>query len=72
MTPGINASTITRMNTRLIWDEKKRRENLAKHGLDFADAGKVLDSRFRMDTPVRRGGEDRVERCPMLSGSLRY
>jgi uncharacterized protein len=37
-----------------IWDEPKRRANLHKHGLDFADARKVftgptftiLDSRF--------------------------
>ncbi len=25
-----------------IWDETKRRSNLAKHGLDFADAPKVF------------------------------
>jgi len=32
------------MKGRLIWDDAKRRENLAKHGLDFADAGEVLHS----------------------------
>jgi uncharacterized DUF497 family protein len=26
-----------------IWDEAKRRSNLAKHGLDFADAHKVFN-----------------------------
>jgi uncharacterized DUF497 family protein len=25
-----------------VWDEAKRRSNLAKHGLDFADAEKVF------------------------------
>jgi uncharacterized DUF497 family protein len=38
----------------LEWDEKKRRENLAKHGIDFADLDPlfsgltitVLDSRY--------------------------
>ena len=27
---------------RYIWDEAKRKANLKKHGLDFADAGKVF------------------------------
>lgn len=48
------------MKTKLVWDEPKRLANLQKHGLDFADAGEVLDSRFRMDTPVIRGNESRV------------
>lgn len=28
--------------TRYTWDESKRQANLAKHGLDFADAEKVF------------------------------
>ena len=28
---------------RFTWDEAKRRANLAKHGLDFADAQRVLE-----------------------------
>lgn len=48
------------METRLTWDEAKRAANLRKHGLDFADAGEVLDSSYRMDVPVLRGGEPRV------------
>ncbi len=28
---------------RFTWDEAKRRANLAKHGLDFADASRVFD-----------------------------
>ena len=27
---------------RYVWDERKRRANLKKHGLDFADAWKVF------------------------------
>jgi hypothetical protein len=27
---------------RIVWDEEKRRANLRKHGLDFADAEKVF------------------------------
>jgi uncharacterized DUF497 family protein len=40
-----------------VWDEPKRRANLKKHGLDFADAARVLegvtytfeDTRFNYD-----------------------
>lgn len=49
------------MNRDLVWDETKRRTNLAKHGLDFADAGEVLDSRFRLDIPIVRRGEVRIQ-----------
>ncbi|MCL2656837.1 MAG: BrnT family toxin [Betaproteobacteria bacterium] len=49
------------MQTRLIWDEAKRERNLAKHGLDFADARWVLDSRYRLDVEVLRGDELRVQ-----------
>lgn len=28
---------------RFTWDEAKRKANLAKHGLDFADASRVFD-----------------------------
>lgn len=45
------------MGIKLIWDEAKRRSNLVKHGLDFGDAGEVLESRFRLDIAVVRGGE---------------
>lgn len=48
------------MTARLVWDEAKRATNLRKHGLDFADAGEVLDSRYRMDVPEVRGSEARV------------
>ena len=49
------------MKTQLIWDEAKRMANLAKHGLDFAEAGIVLESRYRLDVSVVRQGEFRVQ-----------
>lgn len=58
------------MGTRLIWDEGKRLANIAKHGLDFADAGEVIDSRFRLDVPVLRGGEARVQSISYALGVL--
>ena len=45
---------------RLEWDEQKRAENLKKHGLDFADALKVLTADYRMDMSVIRNGEQRT------------
>jgi len=49
------------MKTKLIWDETKRQINLQKHGLDFADASWVLDSRYRLDIVSMRHGEYRVQ-----------
>lgn len=49
------------MEARLIWDEAKRQANLAKHGLDFAQAGAVLDSRYRLDVVSMRGSERRIQ-----------
>ncbi|MCK2127597.1 BrnT family toxin [Thauera aromatica] len=58
------------METRLTWDEAKRQANLAKHGLDFAAAGEVLDSRYRLDIPVRRADEHRVMSISYALGFL--
>lgn len=49
------------MDRALTWDERKRELNLAKHGLDFADAELVLDSDIRLDLPVIRNGEQRIQ-----------
>ncbi|MDD5057312.1 MAG: BrnT family toxin [Sideroxydans sp.] len=58
------------METKLIWDETKRRVNLRKHGFDFADASEVLDSRYRMDVSTVRGGEVRVQSVSYALGFL--
>lgn len=49
------------MNTTLVWDEVKREANRAKHGLDFMDAGWVLESDIRLDITVVRKGEERIQ-----------
>ena len=49
------------MKNKLIWDETKRQTNLQKHSLDFADANEVLESRYRFDIDVVRGGELRTQ-----------
>lgn len=46
---------------KLEWDENKRQGNLRKHGLDFADAAEILESRYRMDRAIVRGGELRIQ-----------
>ena len=48
------------MGHALIWDESKRQRNLRKHGLDFAHAAEVLESRYRLDIAIVRGGEVRT------------
>ena len=49
------------MQSRFTWDETKREINLAKHHLDFADAGLVLDSPFRLDVESVRNNEERTQ-----------
>lgn len=49
------------MSVDYIWDESKRVANLAKHGLDFADAVWVLESPLRLDVPTLRNGEARLQ-----------
>jgi uncharacterized DUF497 family protein len=48
------------MDAKLSWYKTKRQINLRKHGLDFASAGVVLDSRYRLDIPVVHGTESRT------------
>ena len=52
------------MDLKLGWDEAKRQANLRKHGLDFADAGEVLESRYRLDVQEWRKAERRVLSIP--------
>ena len=49
------------MRSRLTWSEQKRATNLEKHHLDFADAGLVLDNRFRLDIDGVRNSEERTQ-----------
>ena len=58
------------MGKKLIWDETKRRSNLAKHGLDFRDAGEVMDSRYRLDIAAVRGDEIRMQSISYALGFL--
>jgi uncharacterized DUF497 family protein len=58
------------MDAKLSWDETKREINLRKHGLDFALADVVLDSRYRLDIPVVRGAEPRTMSMSYAMGFL--
>jgi uncharacterized DUF497 family protein len=59
------------MDLKLTWDENKRLTNLQKHGLDFRDAGEVLESRYRFDLSTVRNGEIRVQSLSYVMGVLR-
>jgi len=58
------------MQSKLIWDESKRRENLRKHGLDFANASEILDSHYRMDIAMVRASEARTQSISYALGFL--
>ena len=52
----------------LTWDEEKRRSNLARHGLDFADAEEVFRGAVLIFEDKRRSyGEQRFVALGMLS-----
>jgi uncharacterized protein len=45
---------------RFEWDEKKNRDNIRRHGIDFADAVGVFDGPMLVQLDTRRDyGEDR-------------
>jgi hypothetical protein len=46
---------------RIRWDEQKRQSSLEKRGLDFRDADWVLEFRYRLDVPVVRNDEMRLQ-----------
>jgi len=56
---------------RYEWDEAKNRSNIAKHGLDFADAAQVLTARCVTYVDDRFDyGEERFISLGMLDGRV--
>ncbi len=51
----------------LVWDEAKRKINLQKHGLDFADAGLVYDNPSKITFQSPRKGEARKQDIAMVA-----
>ena len=52
------------------WDEKKRKFNLAKHGIDFRDAAKVFDGPLVTVEDTREDyGEARYIALGLLEGA---
>jgi len=45
---------------RYAWDDKKRVENLKKHGLDFADAHTVIEDPLGAESVYFENGEERT------------
>lgn len=43
-----------------VWDEAKRKSNLEKHGLDFADAWMVYENPEKYTLDTTREGEHRL------------
>lgn len=57
------------MDMTFEWDEKKRRENLKKHGLDFVDVWEIFENEVVTDNDRRFDyGEDRFYTPRILKG----
>ena len=55
----------------ITWDDAKRRSNLAKHGLDFADAEAVIDGPITTEEDARDAyGEQRMNLLGLLRGQI--
>ena len=53
----------------ITWDETKRRENLRKHGVDFADAQIIFDGYTVTSEDKREAyGEQRLQTLGLLRG----
>jgi uncharacterized DUF497 family protein len=55
---------------RFEWDERKRKSNLAKHGLDFLDVCVVFEEPHIVVPSAFEGGEDRFLAIGVLEGRL--
>jgi hypothetical protein len=55
------------------WDEKKNRQNVKKHGLDFADAGEMFRGALFIDPDTREEyGEKRWVGLGTIGGRITY
>ena len=53
------------------WDENKNRENMRKHGIDFADAIEIFRHPMLTSLDDRRDyGEDRLKSIGLLSSTV--
>ncbi|KAA9013421.1 MULTISPECIES: BrnT family toxin [Sphingobium] len=50
----------------IIWDEPKRRANIVKHGIDFAD----IDESFFASAIIREAKQDRYAAIGRLNGVI--
>ncbi len=56
------------MSMRFEWDERKRRSNLEKHGLDFFDISVVFEGPHIIVPSAYEGEEDRFLAVGVLQG----
>ena len=48
------------------WDEIKRKSNIAKHSIDFIDAVKIFDDTHRIERPIIKNNEQRVQTIGLM------
>ena len=68
--PRLTVDTSCRHNYTVIfeWDERKRRLNLEKHGLDFLDVGAVFEIPYVLVPSAYGGNEERFLAVGMFEG----
>ncbi|MBK5939527.1 BrnT family toxin [Halochromatium roseum] len=55
----------------ITWDDAKRRSNIAKHGLDFAEADAIFDGPIFTEQDIREAyGEPRFKTLGVLHGRV--
>jgi uncharacterized protein len=45
---------------KLLWDDRKNKENIRKHGFDFADAGEIFELPMLAEIEAREVFEQRL------------
>ncbi len=55
---------------RFAWDERKRRSNLEKHGLDFFDVSTVFEAPYIVVPSAHEGEEERFLAIGVFEGRL--
>jgi len=54
------------------WDKNKRKYNLEKHGIDFADILELFDDQNRIEFENTRSGEKRFQTIGMVSDVILF
>lgn len=60
------------MKINFEWDENKRKYNLEKHGIDFADIIKIFDDINRIEIETIKNGEKRFQTIGIVNDIILF